>query len=74
MFYVTDGDGRKITDEGELERVRAEIEHQLRLLSGPATVAGRRNDAQPGDHAHVTGGGRSRRQPSRDVAAGGGSR
>lgn len=39
VFYVTDGQGAKITDAEQLTRVRSEIERQLRLLGGGEPAA-----------------------------------
>jgi [protein-PII] uridylyltransferase len=47
VFYVTDAAGAKITNAGELERVRAEIVHQLCLLSGPETAPGPETTPSP---------------------------
>ena len=39
VFYVTDGDGRKVTDDARLETVRSEIAEQLHLLGAPESAA-----------------------------------
>jgi [protein-PII] uridylyltransferase len=39
VFYVTDGEGGRVTDDARLETVRSEIAEQLRLLSAPERAA-----------------------------------